>query len=185
MQRDESESGIKVSVVVPAFQACNTIAACLQALAEQDFAYPYEIIVVDDGSNDNTAEIASAFCDHVIEHEEKNGAAAARNSGIYAARGEIVCFTDADCAPAKTWMSQMLIPFDDPEIIGAKGAYKSKQKDIVARFVQIEYEDKYDLLRRQERIDFIDTYSAAYRHDVLLSNGGFDESTTSDRGRCR
>jgi hypothetical protein len=46
---------------------------------------------------------------------------------------------------------------------------------LVARFVQLEYEDKYDHLRPQPTIDFIDTYSCAYRRAVLLANGGFDE----------
>ena len=175
MQTKDSEASVIVSVVVPAYQASSTITACLDALREQDIDLPYEIIVVDDGSADNTVELANRSCDQVIRHIDKMGAAAARNSGVRAANGEIVCFTDADCTPKEDWIRQMLLPFDNPEIVGAKGVYRTSQTEVVARFVQIEYEDKYDLLRTQERINFIDTYSAAYRREVLLANGGFDE----------
>ena len=114
----------------------------------------------------------------MIGHEERRGAAAARNSGLQAARGEFVCFTDADCAPKSDWLREILAPFSDQAISGCKGTYATKQKEIVARFVQIEYEDKYDRLAKQKRIDFIDTYSAAYRKQVLLDQDGFDEQFT-------
>ena len=65
-------------------------------------------------------------------------------------------------------------PFADPDVAGAKGTYLSKQRSIVARFTQLEYEDRYDRMAGSDRIDFIDTYSAAYRRDIFLANGGFD-----------
>lgn len=165
-----------ISVVIPAHNASSTIAQCVQALQKQTVApSAYEIIVVDDGSADETARLATEAGAKVIYHEKKRGAAAARNSGIEIARGGIVCFTDADCQPKSDWIEQIIRPFDDPDIVGCKGVYATRQQDVAARFVQIEYEDKYDLLRLQPRIDFIDTYSAAYRRSVLVANGGFDE----------
>src|SRR5690606_35810330 len=73
-------------------------------------------------------------------------------------------------------LEQILQPFSSPEVAGCKGIYATNQRSVVARFVQIEYEDKYDLLHGQRYIDSIDTYSAAYRRDVLAANNGFDES---------
>jgi lipopolysaccharide/colanic/teichoic acid biosynthesis glycosyltransferase/glycosyltransferase involved in cell wall biosynthesis len=163
------------SVVIPAYNAAGTIQECLEALRAQECEVPYEIIVVDDGSGDETAEMAAAPDVLLIRHESKRGAAAARNSGIRAARGEIVCFTDADCAPKADWINQLIRPLCEPDITGCKGTYETQQREIVARFVQIEYEDKYNLLAKQDHIDFIDTYSAAYRRPVLLANEGFDE----------
>jgi lipopolysaccharide/colanic/teichoic acid biosynthesis glycosyltransferase/glycosyltransferase involved in cell wall biosynthesis len=165
-----------ISVIIPAHNASETIARCVKAVRSQTIPLnEYEIIVVDDGSTDQTAEIAWQAGAEVIE-QNRGRPAAARNAGIQAAEGDIVCFTDADCFPAPTWLEELVRPFDNPEIIGAKGTYASDQPELVARFVQLEYEDKYDLLKGQERIDFIDTYSAAYRRQVLTANNCFDEN---------
>ncbi|MCI0395412.1 MAG: sugar transferase [Chloroflexi bacterium] len=165
-----------ISVVIPAHNAARTIGDCVQAICRQTLGSDqYEIIVVDDGSSDETARLAAAAGATVIR-QARSRPAAARNTGIQAARGEIVCFTDADCFPRPDWLVEIATPFANPDIVGGKGTYATHQPELVARFVQIEYEDKYDRLRKQRRIDFIDTYSAAYRRSVLLANDGFDEN---------
>lgn len=164
-----------ISVVVPAYNAAHSITACMTALGRQCGNLTYEIIVVDDGSSDNTAELAEAGGARVVR-KQRGRPAAARNAGIAAASGDIVCFTDADCEPADNWLHELALPcLRDSDIAGGKGTYATRQREIAARFVQLEYEDKYDLLDKQETIDFIDTYSAVYRRDVLLANDGFDE----------
>lgn len=164
-----------ISVIIPAYNAAHVLPRCLAALARQTASQPWETIVIDDGSTDQTSQVALAYGVQVIQHEQQRGAGAARNSGIQQARGDIICFTDADCEPTPNWLEQMILPFSNPEITGCKGRYATRQKELTARFVQIEYEDKYDLLRRQTHIDFIDTYAAAYRRQPLLDFGGFDE----------
>jgi cellulose synthase/poly-beta-1,6-N-acetylglucosamine synthase-like glycosyltransferase len=69
--------------------------------------------------------------------------------------------------------------FADVTISGAKGVYRSRQRSLVARFVQQEYQDKYDRMATLPAIDFIDTYSAAYRRAVFVASGGFDTSFTT------
>jgi lipopolysaccharide/colanic/teichoic acid biosynthesis glycosyltransferase/glycosyltransferase involved in cell wall biosynthesis len=167
-----------ISVIVPAYNAQDTLDKCLEALQNQSIASDqYEILVVNDGSTDRTPEIASRRGVRLIE-QPNAGPAAARNAGANAASGEILVFTDADCEPAPDWIAQIASPFSDPDLAGAKGAYRTSQRSWVARFVQLEYEDKYGRMMRSMRrhgtIDFIDTYSAAYRQDIFLSNGGFD-----------
>lgn len=164
------------SVVVPAYNAAGTIATCLQALSRQSLPPDsYEIIVVDDGSTDGTAA-AAAGCGvpHTLLQERRSGPAAARNLGASQARGEILLFTDADCVPAEDWAERLLGAFSDPAVVGAKGVYYGLEGTIVERFVQLEYEDKYERMARRRYIDFIDTYCAAYRREVLLAAGGFD-----------
>ena len=104
------------------------------------------------------------------------GPAAARNRGALESRGDIILFTDDDCVPMPTWLHAMLQPFQDPEVVGVKGVYRTHQKQLAARFVQIEYEDRYRLMASHPTIDFVDTYSAAFRRDRFLEMNGYDTS---------
>jgi lipopolysaccharide/colanic/teichoic acid biosynthesis glycosyltransferase/GT2 family glycosyltransferase len=168
---------------VPAYNAGAVLPRCLSALAKQDYpADCYEVIVVDDGSADETAAVARAAGARVI-CQANAGPAAARNAGAAAAQGELLLFTDADCAPEPGWITALVAPFHPPDqraaavagaVAGAKGAYLTEQTGIVPRFTQLEYEDRYDRMIGAESIDFIDTYSAAYRRAVFLANHGFD-----------
>lgn len=169
---------MNVSIIIPALNARHTLPACLQACQMQHLpaGVTTEIILVDDGSTDGTQAIAQTAGVQFIQHATRRGAAAARNSGLAVATGKITLFTDADCVPDPNWVAEMIRPFQDPTVQGGKGIYATNQPELVARFVQIEYEDKYDLLRRQQVIDFIDTYSAGYRTAVLQATGGFDEA---------
>ena len=178
MEMAEIAKHMKISVIIPAHNAESTIQACVQALKQQQGidASDFEVIVVDDGSTDSTAAICEKdefVC--LIQQSGPKGPATARNNGLKVAQGSIICFTDADCEPMSDWLHSLIQPFTDPDIAGCKGIYATKQSELVARFVQTEYEDKYDLLRKQSRIDFIDTYSAGYRREVLVENNGFDE----------
>ncbi len=165
------------SVIVPAFNAAKTIEHCLTALRAQTVsADAYEIIVIDDGSTDATPAVVAKFPNVRLIPSMHRGAAAARNLGARHARGAVLLFTDADCEPTPNWIAQMLAPFADTHVVGAKGTYRTKQREWVARFVQLEYEEKYARMARASSIDFIDTYSAAYRRDIFLQNAGFDET---------
>lgn len=166
---------IMISVIIPVYNGGKTIARCLSALLEQS-KKPGEIIVVDDGSKDNTRETVKKFGGVVLLEQEHKGPASARNLGAKKAKGEILLFTDTDCVPDKNWVLEMTEPFKNREIAGVQGRYKTDQKGLIARFVQLEIEDRYDRMRKRENIDFIGSYAAAYRKDILLKFGGFDES---------
>lgn len=162
------------SVIVPAYNAADTIGVCVRALARQTVPCDrFEVIVVDDGSTDDTAAVAAAAGARVLRIPH-SGPAAARNAGARIARAPILLFTDADCEPGPTWVESMLQAFSDPRVAGAKGTYRTRQRGLVPRFVQAEYEEKYARLERQETIDFVDTYAAGYRREVFLTNRGFD-----------
>jgi GT2 family glycosyltransferase len=163
---------LTATVIIPVYNGAQTLPACLQALQQQRRP-PEEIIVVDDGSTDPSVAIANEFGVRVVS-QPNAGPAAARNLGARLATGNILLFTDADCAPAIDWTEQMLAPFTDSRVAGAKGVYRSQQQALVARFVQQEYQDRYDRMAGQTSIDFVDTYSAAYRRTVFLAAGGFD-----------
>jgi cellulose synthase/poly-beta-1,6-N-acetylglucosamine synthase-like glycosyltransferase len=165
---------IGTSVVVPAMNAGDTIGECLESLLVQTTPREqYEVIVVDDGSSDETRDVAVRYQVSIMA-QPHDGPAAARNRGAAAAKGEIVLFTDADCVPETDWIIEMLRPFEDPQVSGVKGAYRTQQVAVLPRFVQYEYEERYQRMAKLRWIDFIDTYSAGYRREVFLATGGFD-----------
>ncbi|MCB8961254.1 MAG: glycosyltransferase [Ardenticatenales bacterium] len=163
------------TVIIPAYNAARTIGACLQALQQQTLpADQFEILVIDDGSTDDTGAIAASYGARVLR-KERGRPAAARNAGIAAAHGDIVCFTDADCEPLPDWLAQIVAPLlSDNTIAGSKGVYRTRQRAPIARFVQLEYQEKYSQLAGQSAINMVDTYSAAFRRDILLAHDGFD-----------
>jgi glycosyltransferase involved in cell wall biosynthesis len=165
-----------VSIIIPTYNGAARIGNCLDALLKQSLKQDAEILVVDDGSTDNIADIVSSYPGVRLISQSNAGPAAARNRGALEARGTIILFTDDDCVPAPDWIAAMLGPFKDPDIVGTKGVYRTRQESLVARFVQIEYEDKYRLMAHLPRIDFIDTYSAAFRRDRFLEMDGYDTS---------
>lgn len=181
--RQSSDAAAKlvpsISVIVPAFNNQGTLARCLAALEQQTLPRDrYEIIVIDDGSDDNTRALVRAHSRVQLLAQSHAGPAAARNLGVAHARGEVVLFTDADCEPAPDWIEQMLVPLADTQTAGAKGVYRTRQRALIARFVQMEYESRYErmarYMARHGRIDFVDTYAAGYRRDVFVAHGGFD-----------
>jgi glycosyltransferase involved in cell wall biosynthesis len=165
-----------VSIIIPTFNGATRIGNCLDALLKQKAGDNAEIIVVNDGSTDNTAEVVESYSGVRLISQANAGPAAARNRGAAEAGGTIILFTDDDCEPMPDWLDAMLEPFEDLNVVGAKGVYRSRQKSLVARFVQIDYEDRYRLMAAHDSIDFIDTYSAAFRRDRFLEMTGYDTS---------
>lgn len=93
----------KVSVVVASYNGGRTLPACLDSLTHLN--YPnYEIILVDDGSTDDTARVVAHYPTVRAIHQQNLGLSAARNTGIQAATGEIVAFTDSDCRADEDWL---------------------------------------------------------------------------------
>jgi cellulose synthase/poly-beta-1,6-N-acetylglucosamine synthase-like glycosyltransferase len=163
------------SVIVPAFNAEKTIGACIESLLAQG-QKALEIIVVDDGSADRTLEIIMGFGGVKLVKQNHAGPAVARNRGAKAAKGEIIIFTDSDCIAEPDWLEEMLKPFSDPVVAGVQGRYKCRQREIVARLIQLEIGQRYEKMEGKNSIDFISTYSAAYRKSVFEEFKGFDTS---------
>jgi len=102
---------IKASVVIPVYNNPDGLKKVLASLVKQEFPKnEYEIIVVDNGSTDDTLDIAKTFTknfpdlvQHFVENKIKSSYAA-RNTGIKVAKGNVIAFTDSDCIPDKNWL---------------------------------------------------------------------------------
>src|SRR5205085_8190870 len=86
---------------------------CLAALGEQDFDGEIELIVVDDGSADETSAVAERHGAHVVRHETSRGLSASRNDGVRASHADIVGFLDDDCIPERGWARAILSAHGD------------------------------------------------------------------------
>jgi len=96
-----------VSVIVCSYNGGRTLAACLDSLSKLN--YPdYEVILVDDGSTDDTAHIAAQFPLVRYIHQSNHGLSHARNTGAAAARGEVLAYTDSDCMADVDWLYYLI-----------------------------------------------------------------------------
>jgi glycosyltransferase involved in cell wall biosynthesis len=108
----------EISVIVPARDAAATLGETLVALAGQDVGRPYEVIVVDDGSTDRTAEIARGASGKVrVVSQAAAGPGPARDRGVAEARGTVLAFTDADCIPEPGWLRAGTAALEDADLV--------------------------------------------------------------------
>lgn len=159
---------MKASIIIPMYNAEKHIAELLEALTKQ-VERNFEVIIIDDGSTDNSYKIATQtktkFSLKII-NQENQGPAVARNMGIKEAKSDIIIFLDSDCIPTKIFIKNILKPFKNPEISGVQGEYITKNfNNLIARYVG--YEIEYRHRNMKEKIDHIATYACAYRKKDL------------------
>lgn len=112
---------MKISVIVPVFNTAEFIDRCMTALLGQDYPESdYEVIVVDNGSSDDSRERLARFPVTVIR-EDKRGSYAARNAGVRMASASILAFTDSDCAPRADWLRTIEGALDKPGCLVVQG----------------------------------------------------------------
>jgi len=115
-----------ISVVLPTFNRAELLQKQLNALSNQTSeSHLYEIVVVNDGSSDATFELLNEwkanYSNRVVLHLENGGPAKARNSGVAAAKGEYIAFTDDDCIVAADWLYEIYIAFLKYPVIALQG----------------------------------------------------------------
>lgn len=113
----------KVSIIIPVKDREEELGACLASLDQLDYPRErYEIIVVDDGSSDASAEVARRSGAAVLPSGGSGrGPAAARNCGAEMASGEILAFIDSDCTASTSWLRELVDAFDDPQVAAVGG----------------------------------------------------------------
>jgi glycosyltransferase involved in cell wall biosynthesis len=166
-----NSAALRISVVLPTYNRSGLMATCIASLEAQTLAASaYEIVVVDDGSTDDTARVAASIrsasraqLTYVLGAH--GGPAAARNLGIRTARAPIVAFIDDDCTADSSWLQEILRPFDTSGTTGVEGAVlRGLGCTPFTHFVENLHGRLYL------------TANVAYRRDALLAIHGFDES---------
>ena len=167
----------QLSVVIPAYNAERTVGTVLEALQAQE-APPEEIIVVDDGSADDTARVAERLGAHVIR-AEGGYAGGARNRGWDVATGEVVVFLDADSVPGPGWragLARSLAEFP-AAIVGCARTFSARSPWGWVGYLQSE--TPYLPLGEARRVAFLCSYCMAVPREAPLR---WDESYGGEDG---
>ena len=169
-----------VSVVIPAYNEEDYLPSCLESIRKQDYAGEYEVIVVDNASTDNTAQIARDWGAKVV-YEGKRSPACARQKGAEVATGKIIAFIDADTKAPVHWLSTIVWRFlCEPETVVISGPYAYCDAGRIARIAS--YGNFISIIIDQLFRKAFNKGSAvwgcnfAVRRSALLEVGGFDTS---------
>jgi glycosyltransferase involved in cell wall biosynthesis len=163
-----------VSVVVPVYNGAATIASCVEALLAQTYRREItEIVIVDNGSTDATREIAARYPVTLISETGIRTSYAARNRGIAHATGDVIAFTDADCAPAADWLEQLLAPFAEAAVSAVRGAVEDAAPASLAEEFTAQLAPFAMTVHRGWKS--LVTVNVAIRRSVLQQLGAFDE----------
>ena len=162
-----------VTLYIPCYNAAPTIGPCLEAVFRQ--SYPVrEVVVVDDGSTDDTREIISRYPARLITHRNNRGVAAARNTAIRNVRTDFVASLDSDCLPEKDWLKTLMERFTSPSIAGAGGTlldrFSSRTCDLWRSVHMKKYWEDHDVLPA-----FLFGSNTVFRRETLVSVGLYEE----------
>lgn len=162
-----------VSIIIPAYNSEETIAECISAAQNLDWDGEVEVIVVNDGSRDRTADIALSFPGVKVITVPNGGAPRATNIGIQAARNDIVVSLDADAMLEKHWLQKIMPSFDDPSVGAVAGYALTGNEGVWGKIMGWDVELRLDKIKTYS--DHLYTMNTAYRRQALSKVGMFDE----------
>jgi len=165
-----------VSIIIPAYNSEKTIAECISAVQDLDWDGEVEIIVVNDGSSDRTADIASTFSGVKVITIPNSGAPRATNIGIQTAQNDIVVSLDADAILEKHWLQKIMPLFNEPTVGAVAGYALTGNKGVWGKIMGWDVELRLGKIKTYS--DHLYTMNTAYRRQALNKVGMFDEQLT-------
>jgi glycosyltransferase involved in cell wall biosynthesis len=165
---------MKVSLYIPCFNAASYIEHCLKAVIRQ--TYPIEeILVIDDGSTDETVQIASQFPVEIIRHPSTKGLTVARNTALKRARYDFLASLDVDCIPEEGWLENLMRNFS-PGVAGVGGRLVESYIDRIAdQWRAVHMAQEWGKIR-SDSVPFLFGSNNVFRKKILLELGGYNES---------
>jgi GT2 family glycosyltransferase len=168
-----------ISVVIPVYNAANELKLCLQALNRSDYS-AFEILVVDDGSTDDSAVVAQQHGARVCFLHNRSGPAAARNLGVENAVGQIMLFIDSDVLVKEDTISRTAARFvEDPETSAIFGSYDDRptKTNFISQYKNLLHHFVHQM-SDSEAVTFW-AGCGAVRKSVFRAVGGFDKEKYS------
>ena len=173
-----------VTIIVPVRNRPDEIFHCLASLAELD--YPpdkLEIFVVDDASDDNTAEVVSGFPVRLIKNSERMQASCSRNLAASEARGDILAFIDSDCAAHSLWLKELVPAFNDESNGAAGGKVDSWfDKKALDRYEKVASSLNMGVRSKSSKEEgsffYLPTCNLLVKKEIFLKLGGFNIDMT-------
>lgn len=165
----------QVTVLIPVKNVVDYIDDAIQSMLELDYPKDkLEIIVLDAFSTDGTVDKLSKYPVKVVQ--EDCNPPTAYNHVMHAVKGDIVAFGDGDAVVDKNWLKEIVKHLDNPGVAGAGGISIAKNFDkLIPKLIDYEKQSRvYDKMPRY--VHRLPTMTVAYKKDVLLEVGGFDES---------
>jgi len=178
--REQLEFFPFVSVVVTVYNAERTIAQCLESIMKLEYLRDkLEIIVVDDGSTDNSLNIVKEYRIKLIQ-KNHGGYPSAMNTGIKSAAGGIIVIIDSDIVVSNDWLVKVLEEFSESKV-GIVGGYiaTAETKSFWSRLAGFELEDRYHKIK-SKYVDYVSTTCTAYKKEIFDDVGFFDETLRRD-----
>ncbi|MGH3625013.1 MAG: bifunctional polysaccharide deacetylase/glycosyltransferase family 2 protein [Sciscionella sp.] len=174
-----------VSVLVPVYNEKENVAATVRSLVASD--HPVEVIVVDDGSTDGTADVVESLClpNVTVIRKENGGKASALNTGIALARNELIVMIDGDTIFEPDTVRRLVAPFASPDVGAVAGNAKvANRSGLLAKWQHIEYVIGFNIDRRvYDLLGCMPTVPGAvgaYRRSTLVDVGGLSEDTLAE-----
>ena len=169
----------RVSIVICAYNAERTMRQCLESLCRLD--YPnFEVIIVDDGSRDATAQIAADFPEFRLIRQPNKGLSVARNVGLHAALGELIAYTDSDCVVDPHWLTFMVRAMAEGGLDGCGGPnYAPHEDGWVEGCVAASPGAPSHVLISDDRAEHLAGCNMLFRKSALENAGGFDSQFTA------
>jgi glycosyltransferase involved in cell wall biosynthesis len=173
-----------LSIIIPALNSATTISRTLSSIFSNSISNDsFEVLVIDNGSTDNTIKIAKTY-DVKVYHCEPKGIGPPRNLGIKKAKGNIICFTDSDCIVTNSWLPKIDKFFKlNPQADGIGGPtlpYPFSQNRLQELTGKI-FVDEQNYSKTTKKLQFgtsspfLFGSNSAYKKEALLEVGGFPE----------
>lgn len=171
-----------ISVIIPVWNDEARIGLCVDALKAQTLSRDqFEIVVVDNGSTDSTAQVVAGHPDVILLHEPRVGSYAARNLGLSRAAGDYVAFTDSDCIPDPDWLRNGLEAIRDKAEVGVgAGRIVFAEPEEAHSRACLNYERLLSMRQDDNaRQGVVITANWFSRKSIVLERGGFDATLKS------